>query len=185
MLKEFKPAFLFLARFLALYVTGNLLYGFYIEFCGPHPDWLTESVTHQTALFLNALGEQTSVQVNPYGPTVFLNLSDKTILNVFEGCNGLNVMIVFVAFVIAFGGPVKVMPWFIGGGLIVLHLANIGRISLLYVTALRYQSYFYYVHKYFFTAILYLIVFSLWALWIFRFNDINTRKNQSSENTAH
>lgn len=183
MLKEFKPAFLFLARFLGIYILGNLLYGFYIESYRPHPDWLTHEATQQTSIFLRWCGQQTSADINLYGPTVFLKASGETVLNVFEGCNGLNVMIVFLAFVIAFGGPRKKMAWFIGAGLLILHLANIGRISLLYVTARQFQDYFYYIHKYFFTAILYVIVFSLWALWIFKFNDSATRgKKQAKDN---
>lgn len=171
MFKEFKPAFLFLARFLGIYIAGNLIYGLYIESLGPHPDWLTSTATHQTSLFLNWCGEQTSADVNPYGPTVFLNIPGDTVLNVFEGCNGLNVMIVFVAFIVAFGGRRKAMWWFVPSGLLIIHLANIARIALLYVTALQYEDYFYYIHKYFFTAILYVIVFCLWGLWIFKFND--------------
>jgi len=185
MIKEFKPAFLFIARFLGIYLVGNVLYGLYVESYKQSPDWLTHAVTQQTSLFLNACGEQTTADVNHYGPTVFLNAAGDTVLNVYEGCNGINVMIVFVAFVVAFGGPVKAMPWFLLLGLIILHLANIGRISLLYVTALRFEEYFYYIHKYFFTAILYIIVFSLWALWIFKFNDFASRgKKQVDDQTV-
>src|SRR5690349_2794862 len=125
MFKEFKPAFLFLARFLGFYITGNLLYGFYITSLGPHPDWLTYTATHQTSVFLNWCGESTTADVNHYGPTVFLNIPGDTVLNVYEGCNGVNVMIVFVAFIIAFGGKLKAMPWFILSGLLIIHLANI------------------------------------------------------------
>jgi exosortase/archaeosortase family protein len=61
------------------------------------------------------------------------------------------------------------MLWFIPAGLIVIHIFNLGRISLLYFVAQRYEEYFYLFHKYFFTAIIYVVVFLLWALWVLKF----------------
>src|SRR5689334_1239824 len=102
----------------------------------------------QTSTVLNACGENTEVIDSDRGPTVWLEREDKIVLNVYEGCNGINVMIVFVAFIVAYGGSVKATLWFVPLGLIVIHLFNLIRIALLYVVAQHYQSYFYYVHKY-------------------------------------
>lgn len=179
MLREFKPAFFFLGKFLGLYLIGNLLYGFYVESYNHQADFITENVTHQTSFFLNVCGENTSSNLNLNTPTVSLNAGDESILSVYEGCNGVNVMIVFIAFVIAFGGPLRSMIWFSVVGLLILQATNIARIALLYYTAIQYEEYFYYVHKYFFTAILYLIVFSLWSVWIVQFNVKPARKSKS------
>jgi exosortase family protein XrtF len=181
MIKEFKPAFLFLARFLGIYLLGNIAYGLLIESYGQVPDAFTVSVSSQTAGILRWFGEPSAAVRNEAGPTVFLQRLDDTVLNIYEGCNGVNVVVVFVAFVIAFGGRLRSMLLFLSGGIIVLHLANLGRIILLYQTALHYQEYFYYVHKYFFTAILYLIVFSMWAVWVIKFNVRSADKNKPVE----
>jgi len=97
---------------------------------------------------------------NTHGPTVLLSNDVKVILSVYEGCNGINVMIVFVAFLAAFGGSLKKMSWFLPAGIILIHLSNLARIILLYFVAVGYRHYFYYVHKYIFTAVIYMMVFA-------------------------
>ena len=104
--------------------------------------------------------------VSPIEPIVLLKNQQRTMLRVFEGCNGLNVMIVFISFIIAFGGRAKQVIVFLVAGCVLLHIFNLLRIILLYFTASYRPSFFYYFHKYFFTAILYLVVFGLWFVWV-------------------
>src|SRR3970040_1878513 len=102
LLRDFKPALLFLARFLLVCVVGNLAYGIYIESFGDRADAVTRIVTEHTSALVSAVGEDTNVRDNPGSPTVLLNNNTSgTVLRVYEGCNGLNVMIVFVAFLVA------------------------------------------------------------------------------------
>lgn len=183
MLKEFKPSILFLVRFLVIYFVGNVLYGLYVESFDNTADSITTIVTTQSSGLLNLLGSNTSAVKNSQGPTVFIETSEKIALSVFEGCNGVNVMIIFVAFVVAFGGPWKKMLWFIPAGLAVIHASNLLRIALLFFVSEHYSEYFYYVHKYFFTAILYLVVFILWVIWVVRFN-VRQKKASAAEETA-
>lgn len=178
MIKEFKPALFFLLRFLGVYFLGNILYGVYIESFDERPDTMTYITAAQTSVLINLSGQKTSIRENTQGPTVFLDTPDRVVLNVFEGCNGVNVMIVFVAFMVAFGGPVKKIVWFIPAGILTIHLFNLGRMVLLFFTALYYRQIFYYVHKYFFTAILYAIVFGLWAIWVLKI----VQKSKKPEN---
>ena len=179
MFQEFKPALLFVGKFLALYLVGNLLYGIFIELYDNRPDPITVWVTNQSAKVLHVTGFSASAEINPAGPTVLLKENNKLVLRVYEGCNGVNVMIVFAAFIVAFGGRIRTMLWFVPLGLVVIHVANLARLWLLYYTALFEPKYFYYFHKYFFTAILYLIVFALWALWVIRFHDKNRARTTS------
>ena len=171
LLKEFKPALVFLGKFLVLYFAGNILYGLYIESYGDRPDAITRVVTAQTSGLLNAAGGDTDFDDVAGAPKVALMQAGDVVLNVFEGCNGINVMIVFVAFLFAFGGPFKTLAVFLPAGLFVIHLFNLLRIGLLFHLALTDSRQFYYYHKYFFTATLYLVVFGLWALWVIRFNE--------------
>ena len=164
-LQQFRPALRFLMLFVAVYVAGNLLYGLYIESYRPAPDPATSWVTRQVALVLTIFDEPVAVVISKDGPTVLLNNQTRTVLRVYEGCNGLNVFIVFVSFLVAFGGKIKNMLIYIVIGCLILHVANLLRIILLYETAVHRPLFFYYFHKYFFTAVLYLIVFVLWIQW--------------------
>lgn len=75
------------------------------------------------------------------------------------------------------------MLWFIPMGVVIIHVANLFRVSGLYLVAEYLQQYFYYVHKYAFTASIYLIVFVLWWWWIEKINKVSIRKAMSSEST--
>ena len=166
--REFKPALRFLLVFIGVYVAGNVAYGLFVEWYRPQPDPLTKWVTSQSALLLTTFSDPVSAVVSGRGPFVLLTKNDRTILSVFEGCNGLNVMIVFASFVVAFGGKARSIFLFILSGAFLLHLANLMRLVLLYQTALKRPALFYYFHKYLFTAVLYVVVFGLWYFWIER-----------------
>ncbi len=166
MFKDFKYSFLFLGKFLVIYFVGNILYGIFIDAYVDTPDPITYWVTAQTSNIQNAFGGQSSIKINDGIKSISMRYNGEGVVNVFEGCNGVNVMIVFVAFIIAYGGSIKRMLWFLPVGLLVIHFFNLLRIILLYVTAQHHNQYFYYIHKYFFTAALYIVVVGLWILWV-------------------
>ncbi|MBT1705349.1 exosortase family protein XrtF [Chryseosolibacter indicus] len=179
LIKEFKPALVFLGKFLVFYLVGNILYGLFIESYGKRADPITKNVANQSAVILNFVATTVNTEVNPAGPTVMIKANNVVVLSVFEGCNGVNVIIVFVAFLFAFNSKAKKLVWFLLLGIAVIHIFNLLRISLLYYTAIYKANYFYYFHKYFFTAILYLVVFMLWGIWITILN--NAPKTQTSK----
>lgn len=166
LLKEFSPSLLFLGKFLALYLSLNFLYGIYINSYFPQPDPVTVWATHHTAFVLDALGAEIYVEASIDEPKVRIKSGNKIILSVFEGCSGLNVGIIFLAFILSFSKPSISMFWFIPSGLLVIHLANLTRISLLYYVTIYMPNYIYFTHKYLFTGFLYLIILGLWYIWL-------------------
>jgi len=174
MWKEFKPAIRFVLIFVGLYFVGNLVYGLYISFKGNAPDEITRLVADQSAwLLTKAFGYEVDAVPNTVGPTVFLITGEYKVLNVFEGCNGINVFIVFAAFIVAFNGNQRKLYWYIPLGILILYACNLLRIVFLYWTAVSFHRYFYYVHKYIFTGTIYAVVFILWIIWV---NQLNDRK---------
>jgi exosortase family protein XrtF len=176
---EVKPALRFLGIFLGCYIVLSVLYGFWIESLGKVPDAMTSEVSREVVAILNTLGVEASQEPNPSGPTVFVFDGAKKVLNVFEGCNGLNVMIVFLSFVLAYGGRRERVLWFIPAGFLVIHLANLGRILWLFWLSAFNERLFYYFHKYFFTAAIYVIVFMLWWFWVTRWNGTSSVRHAS------
>lgn len=106
-MKEFKPSLLFVGKFLVIYLVGNLVYGLFYESYNNNPDPITQFVTVQTAQVLNLCSYNTDTETHPSEAKVMLKNDGLVVINVFEGCNGVNVIIVFVAFLIAFGGPFR------------------------------------------------------------------------------
>lgn len=180
-MKEFKPALRFLAVFVVLYLVLNILYGLWITSYGEYPDKATEYVTRQTSAILNVLGEETTTFPRPGSPSISILVDMRTALNVYEGCNGINVMIVFVAFIFAFGGKMKRIAWFIPVGILIIYISNLFRVTGLYFIAEYWNKYFYYIHKYVFTGFLYLIVFILWWVWIEKVSGLSIRSVLKSD----
>lgn len=168
MLSDFKPAILFLAKFIVMYVACNLLYGWYITSWYPAPDPVTHWVTDQSAAVLNMLGWETTVHNHSVKPTTYIAHNHKTVIAVYEGCNGLNVLVVFLSFLFAYGPVSKRMLWFVPLGIVVIHLSNLLRIIILFLVSLNLPDFLYFTHKYLFTAFIFLFVFLLWFWWVLK-----------------
>ena len=167
--KEFLPTILFLVKFVGIYLVGNFLYGLYVTAYDPTPDPATRWVTGQTAVVLTVCGWPSDTNDRINKPITNLSYKEKNVLAVYEGCNGINVMIIFVAFLFAFGPVSKSLFWFIPLGLLVIHVMNLARITLLFWVSIYMTEYMYFMHKYFFTAVLYVVVFVLWVWWVRKF----------------
>lgn len=163
---EFRPTIFFLARFVGLYLALNLLYGVYVTAFAPRADPATAWVTHQTSLVLQVFGWENQTYNHPGKPTVFISYEGQGVVSIYEGCNGLNVAIVFVSFLVAFGPHRKALAWFVPLGFLLIHLVNLARIALLFYVSLRMPEFLYVTHKYLFTAVLYLVVMALWGAWL-------------------
>jgi exosortase family protein XrtF len=167
-IREFKPTILFLVKFAGFYLVCNLLYGVVITAYYPKPDPATRVVTSQTSSVLSACGWDVGTIDNERKPTTSIVYGGKRILAVYEGCNGINTMIIFLAFMVALGPYTRAMAWFIPLGLVAIHLTNLARIGLLFYVSQYQPEFMYFTHKYLFTAILYFVVFLLWVWWVRR-----------------
>ncbi len=166
LITEFKPALTFLVKFVVIYLVGNVLYGLFVTYYYPEADPVTQLVTDQSSGLLQLFGFDTEVVRNASKPHVALVLDGRAIISVYEGCNGLNVMIIFAAFLAAFGPVAKRTFYFWLAGTLAIHAFNLIRVIVLFWIAWEYPSRFYFLHKYFFTASLYMVVFILWYLWL-------------------
>lgn len=172
--REFLPTAVFLLKFVGIYLIGNFIYGAIISGYEPAPDPVTKVVTNNVSALLNIVGFETTVQHQVDKSTSVVQSGGKNIIAVYEGCNSLAVMIVFIAFVVAFGPWTMKLAWFFPTALAIIYICNLARVSLLYMVAIYSPEWLYYVHKYFFTAAIYGIVGVLWLVWI-RIN-VSTQK---------
>jgi exosortase family protein XrtF len=163
---EFRPTIFFLAKFVGIYIIGNLLYGLFVTYYKPNPDPVTRWVTQQTVNALNITGHQAVATDHDKKATTLVVYKKDPVISVFEGCNGINIFIVFAGFLIAFGPYRKTLLWFLPAGLLIIHIFNIARIGGLFMISLYRPHWLYFTHKYLFTAFIYLVVFLLWLWWI-------------------
>jgi exosortase family protein XrtF len=165
-IKDFKPTIIFLVKFVGLYFVLNLLYGFYVESYDRRPDSATVWVTNQTAGILNVIGWKTETKDHPKKPTTAIHYQGRGIVSVYEGCNGINVVIIFLCFLVGFGPMNKKLAWFAPLGVIIIHVVNLGRIIGLFFVVIYLPKALYFSHKYLFTTIIYAVVFGLWLIWL-------------------
>lgn len=168
-IKEFKPTILFLLKFVGLYLAGNILYGIYVSSYNPEVDPATHHVSVQSAHILSACGLPVQHADYAHHPSTLILENGKTMLSIYEGCNGINTMVIFVSFLIAFGPLRKSLLWFIPLGLLIIHIVNLLRIIFLFFVARHLPQFMYFTHKYVFTGILFAVIFALWFWWIRKF----------------
>lgn len=166
MIQAYKPALLFLLKYVVVYLALNSLYAFFVSAYQPAPDPVTIFVSKQTALVLEAFYSNVTTLVTSDYPSVPLVLNGIQIVDVYEGCNSINVMIVFIAFIVAFKGPLKASLWFSLLGLLIIYVVNLLRVSALFYVAINFPASMYFFHKFVFTGGIYAIVFGLWYAWI-------------------
>jgi exosortase family protein XrtF len=176
MLKEYKDSLLFLAKYVAFYIALNTLYALFVEHYSPNADPITILVTQHSAAILHMFDDGVAHKVISRESHVPVTKGGETVIEVFEGCNGINVIIVFLAFIIAFQGNFKLFVQFLFGGILLIYIINLLRIIALYCVALKFPDALYFFHKFFFTGIIYLIVFGLWYLWTVRVKQWRVQK---------
>lgn len=167
---EYKPAILFLIRFLGIYILGNVLYGLWITSYGSLADPVTQFVTHHSAVLLRVIGFDAETLNSTVRASVSLTLDGKAVVNVFEGCNAINVSILFVAFLVAYKGKWVTTLLYAILGLVAIYVFNLIRVSGLFLVAKFYPDHLYYMHKFVFTGVIYAFVFGLWFLWVKKYS---------------
>lgn len=173
--KQYKPFFLFLAKFFAVYVLLTLVYQIYLNQFNEAAfeiDGFTQLVAAQTKWFTDLLGFHTQIKPHASQPSVMFLLDQHYVARVVEGCNAMSVIILFVAFVVAFKGRFKPMLGFILCGSVIIYGLNIVRIGLLSIALLYYPAYEHILHGVLFPAVIYGIVFLLWVIWVNKFSSL-------------
>jgi exosortase family protein XrtF len=169
LITEYKPAILFLLRFLGIYIIGNIVYGLWIVSYGNVADPITQIVTSNSSWLLNLVGFSASTLSSSLQPKVALLLNGQTVVSVYEGCNAINVSILFVAFLFAYKGTLKKTIGFSIIGLIAIYIFNLIRVAGLFLVANYFPDQLYLMHKFIFTGVIYAFIFFLWYLWVKRF----------------
>lgn len=165
LIRENRPALLFIIKFVGLYLALNTLYGLLIQSFYPAPDPFTIMVARHVVGFLSWFGHSLSINIGELSPYVTVMRVHEPVIDIFEGCNALNVIIVFAVFLVAFGGKRHFVA-FLVAGVIILYFVNLLRVAMLYWVAIYWPDSMYFFHKFLFTAIIYGVVIVLWFFWI-------------------
>lgn len=169
----YRSFLVFLGKFLITYFVLTFLYESYLNlFDAMHfeVDGFTQFTSKQSVELQNFFGFDVFQTVNKAEPCVNIIVNNRFVAKIIEGCNGLSVIILFVAFVVAFTGNWKPTVLYIIGGSLLIHFVNVLRIAFLCVLMFYYPAYEHVLHGVVFPLIIYGLVFLLWVIWVNKFS---------------
>jgi len=176
-LQNNKPIILFLVRFFISYFFLLGVYSFYLNHtqikeqnlftCAP----ITKNVAEQSATLMRFLGYDSKIIQHNKELSLKVLLNNKYVSRVIEGCNSVSVIILFVAFIIAFKGSFKNTIWFGLLGSLLIYIVNLLRIAILSVGLYVYPRQESLLHDFIFPLMIYGMVFLLWILWVNKFSN--------------
>lgn len=170
---KYKPFLLFLGKFLLTYVLLTFVYQLYLNQFSKQEfevDTFTQSVAHQTEALISFFDSQVTTTPHLEQASIKLYYHHKFVARVVEGCNALSVIILFIAFIVAFTGKIKTAVWYILGGSVLIHVLNIARIAILAVALYHFPEYEEMLHGVIFPLFIYGVVFILWVIWVNKFS---------------
>lgn len=174
--KKYKSVVRFILTFLLTYIILSLVYKFYLDYSDGltyYPDYITSTVAAQTEDLLNAFGYDSQALAHPDEPSMKLIVRDKYVARVIEGCNSVSVIILFVAFIIAFAGRKRITLMYILAGSVLIYVVNLLRIVILSIGLFHYPWRREILHTVIFPLMIYGMVFLLWMFWVNRFSNLS------------
>jgi len=138
------------------------------------PDFFTTLTAKQVNALYRFSGYDTTYSPLENPAEIGIFSSDKWMVKIIEGCNGISIIIVFLAFIWAFPAPVKRKLLFSAAGIIVIWLMNIWRIYALGLIYYHHPRLFDIAHRILFPAVMYAVIVVLWVIWIRRIKTTKT-----------
>jgi len=137
-----------------------ILYDYYLLPDGRLDAFLSYSGVSLAGNILNMFGWEI------YSDARILAITGTNGVEIQNGCNGLELIGLYMGFIIAYpGGPIQKRIGFLVGGILLLFVANVFRI-MIFALSIYYVPYWWEpVHTYSSYFIFYPIVLTLWYLW--------------------
>jgi len=169
-----KSVVYFLIKFFGVYALLFVLYAWYLQknqikepifTCAP----ITENVANQTQSLLNFVGYNVEMQQHTKEVSINVLVNNKPVARIVEGCNSISIIILYIAFIIAFKGSFKNTVLFIIGGGLLIYYFNIVRIAIISIAIYKYPVYQKTLHEIVFPLLIYGLTFLFWFIWVKKF----------------
>jgi exosortase family protein XrtF len=168
---QYKPFLRFLGAFFLTYLLLTFAYQMYLLKSDLYKvDYITTIVTKNTESILKFFDTKSYIVEEKIERNFQLFYNQKNVARVTEGCNAVSVIILFIAFVVAFSGKWKPTLLFIIGGSVLIYVLNVFRIAILCVLLDRFPAQEHLLHGVVFPLFIYGVVFGLWIFWVTKFS---------------
>ncbi len=171
------PIRLFLGKALLFFIVWKLVYGLFLYDSKYLDQALTRHVGEASVALINNLGSmegfstKRGIEENIYEGGVFKTEvsqiwhHNKVVLYIANVCNGLELMVLYIGFIVCMPSNFWRKTRYIIVGVILLDVINIVRcVGLIYLQE-YYQVYFQFAHHYLFNAIVYTATLLMWMVF--------------------
>lgn len=142
--------------------------------CSPVTKIVTDHAEYVTELF----GYDVYTDQNFNELSMMFMVNESYVVKIVEGCTSISIMILFIAFIVAFTGKLKSTIIFGISGLFLIYLANIFRIVLLSLVIYHHPEWQSFMHDIVFPGIIYGMVFLLWVVWVKKFATLGKKNDE-------
>ncbi|TDW49787.1 exosortase family protein XrtF [Flavobacterium sp. 270] len=168
---QFKPFLIFISTFFAAYIALTVVYKIYLNcFEVNEADGITVMVSRNVEQLMHWFNYDVKVQKNESNAWFDIIFNGQSWARIIEGCNAVSVIILFIAFVLAFSGKLKTTLLFVLFGIFSIYVLNVVRIALLTVLVSHFPENTHFLHGVVFPLIIYGYVFLLWIIWVNKFS---------------
>ncbi|MCD6178426.1 MAG: archaeosortase/exosortase family protein [Bacteroidales bacterium] len=127
-------------------------------------DYLSDRVFNQSAWFIQHI---LGMDVTTIGRTMYW--PNQGYIGINHGCSGLKQILQISLLLLIFPGPWKHKLWYIPMGMIIIHLTNLFRIIGLAEVLVYLPDYWKFSHDNLFRPFFYVVIFTLWVIWVEKF----------------
>ncbi len=138
----------------------------------PIEEWMREAgnfmayvVFIQSSWFVDHI---LGIEFRTEGQTMYFGNTGYIAVN--AGCSGLKLFVQYTLLIMLFPGPWKKKLWFIPMGIVIIHITNLFRIIGLSVVVTNWPSQWDFSHDWLFRPFFYVVIFTLWVIWVERIN---------------
>jgi exosortase/archaeosortase family protein len=177
---------LFLLKFLALFLSWNVLNEYLIETAGSGTFivrvWFYGyHILLKSLMFLSVplTSVFTDVQITTTYNTIILG--NHGFLFIGHPCLCADVIFLFTFFIIAYPGRWKAKLWYIPLGIVAIQLINVMRIVAFCLLKIYHPEMLRINHKYIFNIIVLAFVFVFWIIWIARYSEVDLLKKKATK----
>jgi exosortase family protein XrtF len=178
---KYRSVVRFVFLFLGSYFLLSFCYAKYLKLSTGgvyHPDFVTHYVARQSTGLISKLGYDAEIIAHQTKAQMVLNMDDNYLASIIEGCNAISIIILFIAFIVAFAKGFKKTFFYIFLGALLIYIVNVLRIVILAIALYHYPNQEKFLHAVVFPGIIYGMVFLLWMLWIKKLVPKNETKDE-------
>lgn len=167
--KKYRSVIRFIFIFIGSYFILSLFYNAYLVFFRStryYPDYITHLVAVQSEKLIRSLGYSADILPHQTELSMKLYVNDLFMARIVEGCNSVSIIILFIAFILAFFGRWRMTLLYIFAGSVIIYAMNIFRIAALSIGIYEFPQYAHILHGILFPLVIYGTVFVLWLIWV-------------------